>query len=132
MARQKAHDEPGAGQPLHNRFDADRAAVLDHHSAAGGGTHMLTSSRPGTYLGSGDQRPPVLRPGSSAAGQLPSRMGATLRWPDGRVMPVVPPPAPAEVAPVAEPVSPQLTERDEAAEFCAQLAACYGIDPSEF
>ena len=41
-------------------------------------------SRPRCHLGSGDERPPVLRPGSGDALKLPSRFGSELRWPDGR------------------------------------------------
>lgn len=36
-------------------------------------------------MGSGDAKPPRLRPGSDVASRLPSRVGDTLRWPDGRV-----------------------------------------------
>lgn len=45
---------------------------------------MATPSRPRTSMGTGDRRPPVLRPGSEVALQLPSRMGSELRYPGGR------------------------------------------------
>ena len=83
MKRSPCDESPGSG--AHNRFAADPLAVLDPHSACGHGREQMTIGRPGACLGSGDKRPPVLRPGCGKFGQLPSRMGATLRWPDGRV-----------------------------------------------
>ena len=38
-----------------------------------------------SHAGSGDLRAQVPRPGSTAAAALPSRVGRTLRWPDGRI-----------------------------------------------
>ena len=76
---------PGEGAEAPRRFAADRSAVL-HADAHGLIRHeLLTTSRRGLYLGSGDMRPPVMRPGADTLAQRPSRMGNTLRWPDGRI-----------------------------------------------
>jgi len=73
-------DEPGSGQPLHNRFAADPHALSGHI-----GHHALTTGRGLPALGSGDARPPIIRPGASMCSHLPSRTGQHLRWPDGAV-----------------------------------------------
>ena len=44
----------------------------------------LQPSRPRRGLGTGDARPPVLRPGALDAMQWPSRIGRELVWTDGR------------------------------------------------
>lgn len=85
MSRRPAsEDEPGTGTPVRDRFKADASAVVDPHVLAGGGMRALLVGR---HMGSGnaDRRPPVQRPGSTAAQHLPSLVGDTLRWPDGRV-----------------------------------------------
>lgn len=46
--------------------------------------HARTVAR-SARMGSGDKRPPIKRPGSERAAQLPSRVGNRLYWPDGRV-----------------------------------------------
>ncbi len=65
--------------------------LLPIHDSAQLTAHQLlardTPSRPRSSLGTGDMRPPVMRPGADVAARLPSRMGAWRRWPDGRVTP---------------------------------------------
>lgn len=79
-------DEPGSGKPLHNRFDADRLAVAESHAVSGrNGAAAMTTGRGLPPLGSGDARPPVIRPGAHLCSHLPSRVGNSLRWPDGVV-----------------------------------------------
>lgn len=82
--RLPSDDEPGTGKPVRNRYAADPGAVLDSHAGRAHGTRALTASRPGAHQGSGDARPPVLRPGCQRAQTLPSRVGHYLQWPDGR------------------------------------------------
>ena len=83
MKRCPSDDHPGSG--THDRFAADRAAVLDPHTASGTGMQRLTAGRHCVHMGTGDERPPVQRPGAHRADTMPSRVGDTLRWPDGRV-----------------------------------------------
>ena len=86
MRPEPSHDEPGSGQALHNRFDVDRAAVADQHALSGhSGARAMTTGRGLPALGSGDARPPVIRPGAHLCSHLPSRVGNSLRWPDGAV-----------------------------------------------
>ena len=86
MRPEPSHDEPGSGKPLHNRFEADRAAAADPHALSSReGTSAMTTGRGLPPLGSGDARPPVIRPGAHLCGHLPSRVGNSLRWPDGAV-----------------------------------------------
>lgn len=56
------------------------AAPLTQHEILA----QQTPSLPRSSLGTGDLRPPVMRPGSEVALQLPSRNGSERRWPDGR------------------------------------------------
>lgn len=77
-------DEPCSGQPIRNRFAADPGAALDAWAGKLDGVHALTSSRGYRGMGSGDAKPPVLRPGAERCAELPSRMGNRLHWPDGR------------------------------------------------
>ena len=51
-------------------------------------TPPMLQSRPHLRMGSGDSRPPVLRPGSEDAARLPSVRGRWRYWPDGRKEPV--------------------------------------------
>ena len=78
-------DEPPSGTPVRHRYAADPAAML--HPAAADRTDVaaLTAGRQRAWLGSGERRALVLRPGATDCSALPSRMGNTLRWPDGRV-----------------------------------------------
>ena len=85
MLHDNSPDEPGSGKPLRNRFLADRMAVADHHAMTGTGTAAMTTGRGLPALGSGDARPPVIRPGAHLCSHLPSRTGNQLRWPDGAV-----------------------------------------------
>lgn len=85
MSRKPAsEDEPGTGEPVRNRFAADPSAVTDWHAMGPDGVRALTRGRPGARQGSGDARPPVVRPGSQHGDMLPSRVGNYLQWPDGR------------------------------------------------
>lgn len=88
MSQRRHHDEadaPGTGV-IRDCRAADPLQVLDDHTARGAdGIHALTSSRGIRAMGSGDARPPVMRPGATVAASLPSRTGKLLRWPDGRV-----------------------------------------------
>lgn len=121
MSRKPKHDgtDDGgpAGGPIRNRFAADRTAVLDADLRTSTNAHLLTPSR-SSVMGSGDQRPPVLRPGCMMAASLPSRVGRTLRWPDGRVTPHD---------------APRYTAQDRAdvLEFISDLMFAYRIAPSE-
>ena len=86
MLHDNSPDEPGSGKPLHNRYAADPAAAADHHALSGcTGPAAMTTGRGLPALGSGDARPPVIRPGAHLCGHLPSRVGNSLRWPDGAV-----------------------------------------------
>ena len=88
MSERRHHDEadaPGTGV-IRDCRAADPLQVLDDHTARGtAGIEALTSSRSCRAMGSGDARPPVMRPGAAVAASLPSRTGKLLRWPDGRV-----------------------------------------------
>jgi len=88
MSQRRHHDEadaPGTGV-IRDCRAADPLQVLDDHTARGyDGIQALTSSRSCRAMGSGDARPPVMRPGATLANTLPSRTGSVLRWPDGRV-----------------------------------------------
>ena len=72
------------GRPVRHQYEADPSKVL-HPSALTMNVALLTVGRPRAALGSGDARPVVPRAGSEVFRQLPSRMGNTLRWPDGRI-----------------------------------------------
>ena len=86
MLHDNSPDEPGSGKPLRNRFEADRHAVAESHALSShGGASAMTTGRGLPALGSGDARPPVIRPGAHLCGHLPSRTGNHLRWPDGAV-----------------------------------------------
>lgn len=76
---------PGQAAQARRRYVADPAAQLHPNALGHNSLQAMTSSRPRLHLGSGDSRPPVPRPGSLDLAALPSRMGNTLRWPDGRV-----------------------------------------------
>jgi hypothetical protein len=75
---------PASSAPLRNRFAADPSAVLAPGLAGLLDVRLMTIGRC-TLMGSGDKRPPVLRPGCGHCATLPSRMGQALRWPDGRI-----------------------------------------------
>lgn len=86
-------EEPASGGPgsaPRSRYKADAAKAL-HPTLLGsgavvsmtGGCHRSRWLSPVSV-----QRPPVLRPGAEDANRLPSRVGRTLRWPDGRVNPI--------------------------------------------
>lgn len=66
-----ASPEPGAAEPTATN---GQHAPLRHRSS----------------MGTGDQRPPVRRPGSADARNLPSRLGDHLHWPCGRITEVQP------------------------------------------
>lgn len=66
---------------LREPFAADRDAVLHPQAAPMIDTHLLTRSRV-VLMGSGDQRPPVRRPGSMDFAALPSVMGGRLIHPE--------------------------------------------------
>jgi hypothetical protein len=76
---------PGEGAQAPRRYAADPAAVLHPDAHARISRELLTTGRGGLHLGSGDVRPPVMRPGADTLAKRPSRMGDTLRWPDGRI-----------------------------------------------
>lgn len=62
---------------------ADATAAPAQTDDATPATTISAHSRRRLTLGTGDQRPPKLRPGSDDAAKLPSRMGKWLVWPDG-------------------------------------------------
>lgn len=78
-------DESPSGVPVRNRFAADPVAMLCEAAAQRTDVRALTAGRQRAWLGSGERRALVLRPGAMACAGLPSRMGDTLRWPDGRI-----------------------------------------------
>lgn len=80
----EAPDAPGAGV-IRDCRAAKPDMVLDVHTRSQGGIEALTCGRAHRAMGSGDARPPVHRPGSLLAHQMPSRTGSVLRWPDGRL-----------------------------------------------
>lgn len=82
--------EPGDGTPVRNKFAANPSAMLDPHAACGHGHTAMTSGRRASSMGTGDARPPVLRPGSQDAAALPSRTGWNLRLPNGTTTPATP------------------------------------------
>lgn len=88
MSRRPASDvdDGGVGAGIRNRFSPSAAEALAPQLRTNTSAHLLSVGRC-TLMGSGDRRPPVLRAGSMAHASLPSRMGNTLRWPDGRVTP---------------------------------------------
>lgn len=82
--RPLSEDMPAIGMPLHDRFAANIADALE--PALQGRVELQAMLTGRTLLmGTGDRRPPVLRPGCMRANTLPSRTGRWLRWPDGRV-----------------------------------------------
>ena len=78
-------DDAAPGKPVRHQFEADPTKVLHPSMLPGTAVQLLTVGRPRAALGSGDARPVLPRAGSEVFRQLPSRMGNTLRWPDGRV-----------------------------------------------
>lgn len=78
-------DEQESGHPVRHRYDADPLGALHPSARETTDVHAMTVSRGTRGMGSGDARPPVMRPGATLANTLPSRTGSVLRWPDGRV-----------------------------------------------
>lgn len=76
---------PGQAAEARRRYVADASTQMHPSALTRDSLRAMTSSRPRLHLGSGDMRTPVPRPGSLDLAALPSRMGNTLRWPDGRV-----------------------------------------------
>lgn len=76
-AEPSALPKAGNGARAAGAADAAKAEIQEHPPCAGK-RH---------WMGTGDARKPVRRPGSEDAQRLPSRVGNHLHWPDGRVTP---------------------------------------------
>lgn len=73
-----------AGQALATAAPAGMPARGDRLPSEHEMLARTTPCRPRRALGTGDARPPVLRPGAEQALALPSRMGGVLCWRDGK------------------------------------------------
>lgn len=67
-------------RPMRQPYKADRTKAL-HPDARGEVWHGMTGAKPALLLGTGDRKPPVLRPGALDAAALPSLMGGRLVYP---------------------------------------------------
>lgn len=116
MSRSLHADRPTDGSLL-----PDLDKVADAHALAGLGRQRMTAGRCLRHMGSGDARPPVMRPGALDAAALPSLIGTRLVWPTGTTnrRATATPPAPANAA---------TTPRTEAADYAQLLGAAFGID----
>lgn len=92
MSRRRHHDEADepegaeglSGRPVRHSYRADPSAAAPELEPRY--LDLLTSSAQRRMaLGTGDMRPPVMRPGSMSSTQHPSRRGERLYYPDGRV-----------------------------------------------
>jgi hypothetical protein len=81
----RRHDAPGEAAERQGQGPDLTLVCAAHALSSYRGAAVLIASRGGPHTGSGDARPPHIRPGARDAAALPSRMGNTLRWPDGRV-----------------------------------------------
>ena len=61
-------------------YKADRSKAL-HPDARGDVWHAMTGAKPALLMGTGDRKPPVLRPGAQDAAALPILMGGRLVYP---------------------------------------------------
>lgn len=110
-------DDGGPESGVRNRFAPEAAEALTPALRDRVSPHLMSVGRC-MLMGSGDKRPPVLRPGSQTCAALLSRVGRTLRWPDGRVTPADEPRH-----------SPQ--DLADALDHIGDLMQVYSISPSE-
>jgi hypothetical protein len=92
MSRRRHHDEADepegaeglSGRPVRHSYRADPSAAAPELEPRY--LDLLTSSAQRRMtMGTGDMRPPVMRPGCMSSMQHPSRRGERLYYPDGRV-----------------------------------------------
>jgi len=87
--RRAAHAAPGEGAATSLLAgQVDRHAALHPDAVGLIDVRLMTQARSTTTLGSGDARPPTLRPGALDCARLPSRIGNRLHWPDGQRTPI--------------------------------------------
>ena len=80
----EAGAESLSGRPVRHSYIADPSAAAPELDSRY--LDLLTSSAQRRMtMGTGDMRPPVMRPGCMSSMQHPSRRGERLYYPDGRV-----------------------------------------------